>query len=178
MYHVLVLFCHAMVTPHRFSKVGRILFCCLLLYYWIVILIYSSIRVTYSYLNDGDNIKVTFFKVANYDLWKEKNEGLVLWGICIFLFLVHRSWILCLVKNEILNTNEYVVLLVILWMTMYKILLFIRQMREPYEINSNQYMPLNQEATNFTYCFFFCRIEVQGKDINRENQSNFQGRFD
>lgn len=51
-------------------------------------------------------------------------------------------------------------------------------MREPYEINSNQYMPLNQEATNFTYCFFFCRIEVQGKDINRENQSNFQGRFD
>ncbi|RDX70596.1 hypothetical protein CR513_50148, partial [Mucuna pruriens] len=60
---------------------------------------------------------------TNYHLWKGKMKDLLFVKKMHFLFLLLRSQNLCLMKNETLSINKYVVLSNFLWMIMFIITL-------------------------------------------------------
>ncbi|RDY02493.1 hypothetical protein CR513_14051, partial [Mucuna pruriens] len=65
---------------------------------------------------EGNTNRMMSLNDTNYHSWKGKMKDLLFRRKCIFLSLLFRSQNLCLMKNETLSTNKYVVLFEILWM--------------------------------------------------------------
>ncbi|RDX71711.1 hypothetical protein CR513_48898, partial [Mucuna pruriens] len=69
---------------------------------------------------------------------------------------------LCLMKNEILSINMYVVLSGFLWMIMFIITLQVRYMLGLYGRRLNLCMPQSMGTTNY-FVEFYSKFEVQGR---------------